>query len=124
MRANEHRTSAARRALTWLVPAIGLLLMGCGDDESGNLLGTAEQATFEAACDAELEAVKAQNGWQDAEIVEIEREREGGHDVWGVSLDNGVEIEFATDEGCRLLEIEHGEDDDGDDDDDDEEGDD
>lgn len=128
MRAGEQQTRAARRSwitgCLFLVLAVAIGAAACSGGDGPNLLGTPEQADFDAACSAELAAVQAENGWGDATISAIEREREGGHDVWGVELSNGVEIEFATDEGCRLLEIEHGDDDDGGDDDDDAEGDD
>jgi hypothetical protein len=121
MRAAQQQTRARRRS--WMV---GCLFMGvslgaaaCSGGDGPNLLGTAQQADFEQACSEELAAVQAEHGWGDAEVVAIEREREDGIDVWGVELNNGVEIEFAADQECRLLEIEHGDDDsDGDDHDD------
>ncbi|MGH9196519.1 MAG: hypothetical protein ACRD1T_12355, partial [Acidimicrobiia bacterium] len=68
-----------------------------------------------------LDSVRAENGWTEADgvtVARIEQEQEGGIDVYGVELSNGVEIEFASGENCRVLEIEHGDDDAGGDDDD------
>ena len=119
MRPADQQLRAGTRS--WVVPAL-LLTVAVGaaacSGDGPNLMGTVQQAEFEEACLAELEEVQRANGWEDAEIVVIEREREGGIDVWGVELSNGVEIEFASGEGCRVLEIEHGDDDAGGDDDD------
>ena len=122
--ADRHRGAGNRLgSAARLFLAVALGAAACSGD-GPNLLGTPQQAEFDEACSAELAAVQAENGWAETEIVTIEREREDGIDVWGVELDNGVEIEFAADQGCRLLEIEHGDDDAGGEDDDDEQGDD
>jgi hypothetical protein len=123
MRVEERQTRASGRS--WipgcLFLAAALVATACSDNEP-NLVGTAQQAEFEADCSGALAGIPEAQG---AEIEAIEREREGGIDVWGVELSNGVEIEFASGEGgCRVLEIEHGDDDAGGDDDDDGEDDD
>jgi hypothetical protein len=96
-------------------------IAACSSGDGPNLVGTAQEAQFDECRDelAALDEARNPDGTP-AEILVIEREREGGRDVWGVELSNGVEIEF--DAGtCEVLEIEHGDDDGpgGDDDDDD-----
>jgi len=104
-----------------LFMAVVLGPAACSEGDGQNLVGTPQPELFNENCSAALETVKAENGWgSDVTVVTIEREREDGINVWGVELSNGVEIEFAEDEpGCRVLEIEHGDDDVGGDDDDD-----
>jgi hypothetical protein len=108
-----------RRALLGilLLPAL-LGAAACSDGDGPNLVGTAREAEFDSCRDELAALAEARNAdGTPAEILVIEEEREGGRDVWGVELSNGVEIEFdaAT---CEVLEIEHGDDDAGGDDDD------
>lgn len=126
MRATAHHLRAGMRhgVVTFLLLTVALGVAACSGGDGANILGTPQQAEFETACNEALAQVRVENGWESAEIVAIEREREDGIDVYGVQLDNGVEIEFASDEGCRVLEIEHQDDDDEGEDDDDAGGDD
>ena len=100
-----------------LIFAVGAAACSGGD----NILGTPQAELFTEKCGTALDSVRAENGWTEADgvtVARIEQEEEGGIDVYGVELSNGVEIEFASGEDCRVLEIEHGEDDAGGDDDD------
>jgi hypothetical protein len=112
MRAADQRPRAGRRSrLPGCLLLAGLLgLAACGSEGSGNLLGTPQAQEFlDSTCAQQLEEL-----YPGAQIRAIEREREGGHDVWGVELDNGREVEFDAND-CELLEDEPA---DGDDDDD------
>ena len=128
MRAGDQNTRACRRL--WIA---GCLFLGvalgaaaCSDGDGSNLLGTPQAELFNDKCgDALTQVIAEHPEWGNPTPVTIEREREDGINVWGVELSNGVEVEFAEDDpGCRVLEIEHGDDDAGGDDDDDAEGDD
>ncbi|HEY7530941.1 MAG TPA: hypothetical protein VIC56_09725 [Gemmatimonadota bacterium] len=93
-----------------------LLAIACSGDGE-NLVGTPREAEFDSCRDELAALAESRNAdGTPADILVIEEEREGGRDVWGVELSNGVEIEFdaAT---CEVLEIEHGDDDSGGDDD-------
>lgn len=110
--AQHHARAAARSSLRAFLFLAGLLAAAaCSSGDGPNLVGTAQEAQFDECRDelAALDEARNADGTP-AEILVIERESEGGHDVWGVELSNGVEIEF--DAGtCEVLEIEHGDDD-------------
>jgi uncharacterized protein YpmB len=97
-----------KRMMTAVI-LIGLLL-------GGLLVGISLRARSAGAQDGQLTPEEArtvaESEFSGATATDVDLEREGGHLIYEVELDNGAEVEIDADSG-EILEIEMEDDDDG-----------